>query len=535
MFNLIKAKYKERVRESLNRSKQLEWSAKQYDNATTIIDQVMESEDNIVVDNDAKNGWYLHGAIGSSFTPEQHTTMLQQAYKLYHENTYARAIIRNLVKFVLGKGPRIIPVDDDNKTKLLDIWKDFKKKNKFNLREKEICTRLFRDGEVFLRFYIDASEGDVKVRFIRSSRIKKPDDKEYNDNYSYGIQTNPDDIEDVINYILCDDEGHYKKMIEADEVIHLKIFCDSDQKRGISLLRIGAKRLRQYEEWLNDRVVLNKVRSAIALVRTVSGSAKNVKSIRDENLANRHILGNRVKLPRAGTMITSSKGIEYNMLSPNIQAADVKDDGRNMLLSVAAGVGFPEMIFTADYSNANYASSLTAMNPFIREIEDWQDYFESFYKELFDKVMQAKKDVGKLAENVDTECEIEFPPIIQADLDKLTKAYEILYKYRVVSRKTWRHKMDLDDDTEKANIETEDGEDGGTFGNIPGMNPNNTPVMNPNTGQPANPTTGGKINMPMSPVNQYGQQLIQAMKDKDWQNVNELSAKIIEFEKSDNG
>ena len=117
-------------------------------------------ENNIVVDNDVKNGWYLHGDIGLSFTPEQHTTMQQQAYKLYHENTYARAIVRNLVKFVLGKGPRIIPVDDDNKTKLLDIWKDFKKQNKFNLREKEIATRLFRDGEVFLRFYIDATEGN---------------------------------------------------------------------------------------------------------------------------------------------------------------------------------------------------------------------------------------------------------------------------------------------------------------------------------------------------------------------------------------
>lgn len=516
MFKLLKYKY-------LSIAREAEWNAKRNEKAISLLDSI-ESEDNVVVDTDLQNGWFLHGSTDGSLSEESQRAMQISAYKLYHDNTYARAIIRNLVKFVLGKGPRIIPKDEHKKKELKDTWNKFKKKNKFNLKEKEICSRLFRDGDVFLRFFTDEVEtGDIKMRFMRSTRIRNPTNKQnLPSTVTHGIQTAENDVEEVIRYFLCDDEGNLIDRVEAEDVIHLKIFCDSDQKRGISIFRVAAKRLKQYEEWLLDRIVLNKVRSAIALVRTVSGPSSSVKSIRDENLSSRRPSSKqKLSMPNRGSIITASKGIDYNMLSPNIQAADVKDDGRAMLLSVAAGVGFPEMIFTADFSNANYASSLTAMNPFIREIEDWQDYFVSFYEELFERVVDAAIKAGKLPANVNKECEVEFPPIIQADLEKLTKAFEILYKYRIVSRKTWRGKMNLDDEQEKLNIENEDAEDGGIPGNIPGQSPI--------AGMPM--PGGGKLNMPISPINQYGSKLMQALRDQDWQELNKLSQEIIEWEK----
>lgn len=525
MFETIKNGIKLRSARKELRIKELELDIKRYDKAVKMLDAV-ESTDNEVVDTDLKSGWFLHGSNSLELNENEHQNMMLQANKLYHTNPYARAIIRNMVKFILGKGPRVIPKDETQKDKILEAWEGFKKDNKFNIKEKEICRRLFRDGEVFIRFFDNESEGKTKIRFIRPQFIMNPKNKELSANITHGIETDPEDIEQVISYYRCDKDGNYKERIKAEEVLHVKIFADSDQKRGISLLKIAAKRLAQYESWLDDRIVLNKVRSAIALVRTVTGTGKNVKSIRDENLSSRLPESKqKVAMPGRGTIITASKGIEYDMLSPNIQAADVKDDGRAMLLSIAASIGFPEMLLTADYSNANYASSLTAQNPFVREIEDWQDFTTYIYDVIFARFIMNKIKANKLPDNVDDNCEVVFPPIIQADIDKITKAFEILYKYRIVSRRTWRAKMDLDDDQEKQFIQDEDGEDGG-FGN-PLLGQPAVPGAVPAAGQPAGK---GKLNMPISPINQYGQQILLAVKNKDWEEANRLANKIIELD-----
>jgi len=218
------------------------------------------------------------------------------------------------------------------------------------------------------------------------------------------------------------------------------------------------------------------------------------------------------------TVITASKGVTYKMLSPNIQASDVAEDGRAMLLSIAAAVGFPEMIFTSDYSNANYSSSLIAQNPFVREIEDWQDYFVTFYKNIFRVVIQNAIDFGPLPKGTDLKCRVEFPPMIAADIEQMSKAFEILYKYKIISVKTWRGKMGLDDDIEKANQEDEDDIDT-MFGNPTGQPAD----KNPNV---AKGDTSGKFNLPISPTNQFSANFNEAIENEDWDELEELCESI---------
>ncbi|RLB09952.1 MAG: hypothetical protein DRG39_07005 [Deltaproteobacteria bacterium] len=413
-----------------------------------------------------------------------------------------------------------------------EAWEEFRKVNKFNLREKEIVRRLFRDGEVFLRVFVDRVEGLVKIRFIRASRIREPVDKSFK-NASFGIKTDPDDIETPIEYYRCGDDGRWLETIPAGEMIHLKILSDADQKRGISIYRVCAKRLRQYEEWLEDRITLNKVRSAIALIRKVPSFGAKIKDIRDESASSRYGSGKaRVKTPHRGTIITASKGIEYEMLSAKINAPDVAEDGRAILLAVAAAVGFPEMILTANYSNANYASTLVAQNPFVREIEDWQDYLSSFYKELYERVIEAKKEAGKLPMNVKADCKVDFPPMITAELEKMAKAYEVLFKYKVLSKKTWRGKMGLDDDIESVNLQNEEQDE--VYGPpMPSGHPNQYPGGSPGAG-------GGRFAMPVAPVNQYGaatgdfyelmRQLVEALQENNMDRIIEIGEKLDNLE-----
>ena len=317
------------------------------------------------------------------------------------------------------------------------------------------------------------------VRFLRANNIKNPiNDKDLNpgENVTFGIGTNPNDIEDVKTYYYCGSNGKVEK-IPAEEMIHIKILTDSDVKRGISFLLVSMGMIRKYSEWLDDRVVLNQVRSAIALIKNIEGNASTVESLRSaQQTEHKDTDRNRQKAMRRGTVITASKGIKYEMLSPKINAPDVKDDGRAMLLAVAAGSGMPEMVVTADYSNANYSSSMVAQNPFVREIEDWQDFFKVYDKILFAEVMRNAKDNGPIPENESEECIVEYPPLILADIKKNNEAREIQHRNKILSKKTWQEKEGLDPDVEENNMEEEQTKD---IYKVP-------------------------FNMPLAPVNQFG-------------------------------
>jgi len=219
--------------------------------------------------------------------------------------------------------------------------------------------------------------------------------------------------------------------------------------------------IKKYSGWLDDRIVLNKVRSAIALVRKVKGTASTVNSIRDKNQSERFSADRqKQKGFNRGTIITASDNLDYQMLTPNIQAADAKDDGRAMLLAVSAGEGMPEMMLTGDWSNANYASSLTAQNPWVREVEDWQDFLEEeLYMEIFARVVQAGKDKGSIPKEEEEGCKVEWPPMVAADIEKNNKARETQHRNKIISKKTWQQKEGLDPATEELNMEEEQGKD----------------------------------------------------------------------------
>ena len=442
------------------------------------ISQNMETlvEATNIVQKEDDSDWVVHGlSQDGKPTEQEHLDMLVQAYKLWRTNLHARAIVRTMVKFVIGKGAAIRPKDKNEKVK--EVIESFKKestdkkaiKNKWNIKEKEIFTRLFRDGEVIMRLFRagESEQGLVKFRFVRPNSVRTPvglklDKKDLykGEKVSFGIGSDPEDIETYKNYYICDENGHLKYTVPADEILHYKVFADSDMKRGISLLEVCAPMLKKYKDWLEDRIVLNKVRSAIALVKHVDAPAAQIQAIRDNMESETKDADRRKqKMLERGTVITTGPNVKYELLSPNIHATDVAEDGRNMLLSIAAGEGFPEMILTADYSNANYSSTMIAQNPFVREIEDWQDFGETIYNDLIGMVIRNAIDNGPLPENTSTEIEVEFQPLIHQDLKEEDEAMEIEHRNKVVSKKTWQLKRGYDPETEDTNIEDEQGDE----------------------------------------------------------------------------
>jgi len=396
--------------------------------------------------------------------------MVKEARKFYRSDPNARAILDTLLHYIMGKGLTLVPKSKD--PMVWFTWREFwtADRNRMAIRQFEIPLRLFRDGEIFLHCMDKDEEGrptgKTTVRFIDPLQVKNPPNLSggiiLDNNTRSGIETDPNDIEKVIGYWVQDrtDANKFTKF-PPEEVIHLKIYADADQRRGETLLQAVMRMFTDYKQWLDNRIILNKMRTAIVMIRKITGTPSQVQQIADQapNATNVRSGETKKQNIRGGTILNANAGVSYEMLSPNINAQDVKEDGRNIKLNIAAGTQIPEYIF-GDASNANYSSTMISEAPFVKAIEFWQIYLEFFFGQLFKKVLSnaAKNNIikppndeefirklrglGNLSEEIDEEklaelmpegkmetpteiffgVDIQWPEIVHRNIKELTDA-----------------------------------------------------------------------------------------------------------------
>lgn len=372
---------------------------------------------------------------------------------LYLTNAHYRGILRQYRKYIAGK-PLKISGEQERENK---IWKVFQKRIKWRKFFKEAVLRFFRDGEVFL--YIPTWQ------FLDPNNIIASDP-----NISYGIETNPDNVEEVLAYWyrLGNKE---EKRIEVEDILHIKE-SDSDEKRGIPYLLAIMAKTEAYDKWLGDRILLNRIRASIAIIRKHDSGPAKVKTFADSKATSSQSPKDtsygeslRKQIFEPGTIIDCSKNTEYQYLEPKVQAKDVAEDGRHILLSFSAATGLPEFMVTGDASNSNYASTMVAEGPGIREFEDWQDFFSEIIQEIWAKVMEQN------GLNEGGEPQTTIPSLVTRNQLEEAKVNEILLNNGIISVDEWRRQLDvdtekmekeingdlkrLDTDTEKEDIDAE--------------------------------------------------------------------------------
>ena len=318
--------------------------------------------------------------------PETAESLRKKAIEASLKSAHMVGYLRSMARFVIGKGPEFSPVDmpDETTEAMSNWWGKFKVINKWDEQlEDEITLRTWRDGETFIRRFEqidegppqewepaakqlaylrglgigvdetelqpeDIPEGMVILRLIPADQITDPQNK-----ISHGILTAAKDVCTVLAYLWAPDGTKVEEVIAAKEVMHVKIRVDQDVKRGRSLLEPILKRNKQYEDWLEYRVILNLVRAAVVLVKKVEGTAAQLSSVRSnlgislDDAPEREEAANtrRQKMLKPGTTVHATPGISYEFLTPNLQAQDAQHDGRNILLSEAAATGLPEYMF----------------------------------------------------------------------------------------------------------------------------------------------------------------------------------------------
>ena len=437
------------------------YEAEQYRLASRALREALDIED------EDREGYLLLGQEEKEFTESEQETMQRQAYHFWKSNSHGRGVLRVLEKFVLGRGMKFNALDENKMVQ--QWWDEFARDNSLRRRQKEVFRRTLRDGECFIRYFVDRETGRTKIRFIDPQEIYDSENR-----HSHGIETDSDDVETPINYYRSRD-GKLKEVIPAEEMQHIKILVDSNVKRGLSFLYVIMPLLKKYEQWLNDRIVLNKIRSAVAVIRRVSGAPAQVSDILKQSAVDS---GRKQRALQPGTIITVSEGVDYQMLSPNLQAQDVQYDGRNILLAITAATGLAEYMVSGDASNANYSSTMISESPSVREFEDWQNFFEEEFKIMFHRVIQTGMEFGPIpAESTktvlvtnergemvekrmrvptNTGCDIVFPPLVHRNLKDESEAMLIHQRMGIVSQKTLAGKFGYDHEEELKRMQREE-------------------------------------------------------------------------------
>ena len=321
--------------------------------------------------------------------------LILQAREAYETNPIAHQIVDALVDFILGAGLQVSPIDRDDESQ--EIIDEFRERNRMEDREPEIVRRTLIDGEVLVR-KIQVADIGIMLREVSPLALHNKGDVPGRPGWDSGVIPTLQDIEAVSRYEYdADGEGNFKRL-RPEEAEHIKIAADVDMLHGRSYLSALLSRLAQYTQWVDQRVILNRLKSAIYMITTVDGDSTAISTLDGDIIkSSRAGQTQAAKMPPPGTRLLATKGVKHELVHANVEAADCKDDGMRMLRDIAVGAGLSEWIVTGDSSSTTRASSETAESPMVRRIQRLRTApFGSSLKRLYNA--ELKFHAAKLGE-----------------------------------------------------------------------------------------------------------------------------------------
>ncbi len=292
-----------------------------------------------------------------------------QSRHLVATNEFAINGIENRISYLIGPGHRYLAsvrksVEGSSQltANVQEVIDEFMHLNRWHARQQEMVRRMDRDGEVFLRYFVDA-EGTTRVRCVEPEQIRTPKELAQNPAATFGIQSDPNDVETVLGYFI---DG---VAVDADDIQHRKSNVDANVKRGLPLYYPVQKNLRRIEKLLRNMSVVAEIQSAIALIRKHRGSTRGgvEQFVANQNetvqSSNSHGHTRNLSHYAPGTILDAPAGLEYDFPASGLDASSFVTVLQAELRAVAARLVMPEYMFTSDASNSNYASTLVAEGP----------------------------------------------------------------------------------------------------------------------------------------------------------------------------
>ncbi len=366
----------------------------------------------------------------------------------------------NRVSYIVGSGHSYRVTTHKHATPAPDLARqaqqildDFIRENHWHRRQQETVLRCDRDGEAFLRFFL-APDGTTRLRFVEPGQVATPSEMLGDPAASFGIRTEPDDVETVLEYYV---DG---QAVQAEDVQHRKTNVDANVKRGLPLFFPVRKNLRRAEKLLRNMSIVAEIQSAIALIRkhrtgTRTATQQFVAQQADATVTS-STTGKTESYSRyaPGTILDAPGGVEYDFPAAALNAGSYVTVLQAELRAIASRLVMPEFMLSSDASNGNYASTMVAEGPAVRMFQRLQAQQVEYDEAVMWLVLRNAVRAGLLAdEALEVLCVQAIPPSLAVrDPLQETQAWKIAFECGILSPQTWSQMCSLDYDQEQANI-----------------------------------------------------------------------------------
>lgn len=392
---------------------------------------------------------------------EQHLGELRrQCRALALANEFAINGHENRISYIVGAGHSYraaigkgVDAPESIALAVQRVLEEFLVENRWQLRQQEIVRRLDRDGEAFLRFFVDG-RGTTRVRFIEPDQVCTPPALAGDRSASFGIRTDADDVESIVGYYV---DGEF---VGAGDVQHRRANVDCNVKRGLPLYAPVRKNLRRAEKLLRNMSVVAEIQSAIALIRKHRGTSRagveHFVSTNADVAESSAVTGRTRHFSQygPGTILDAPAGLEYDFPTRGIDASSFVTVLQAELRAIAARLVMPEFMFTSDASNANYASTMVSEGPALKMFERLQASMIEQDRDVMRRVVDNAIRAGRLPRECREQVEIQIIPPSLLVRDQLRQAQvdRIAYEKGVLSPQTWSQHLGLDYDQEQKNL-----------------------------------------------------------------------------------
>jgi hypothetical protein len=336
---------------------------------------------------------------------------IAESLAAYRANPLAFRIIELTTSYVLGRGLSIDAAPQRVNTFVQQFWTH--PLNAMPSRIYELLNEISITGDLFVTFHTNAYDGMTYVRVIPSQLIDE-------------IETAPNDASQELRYhqiaslpaatatgALTRTQPDSDRWWTPDEMHHYSINRMAGTTRGQGDLVTILPWLRRYKDWLTDRVIINKYKSAYLWDVTLTGANEATVKAKQQAMA---------VPPAPGSVIYHNEAETWKAIKPEIGADDVSEDGKAMRTIIATGAGLP-LHFLSEGSDVNRATATEMGEPTRRHYEKRQLVLRAIITDILTTAIERARAAGSLTvSSRKYTLDVEFPDLTTTDNLQLAQA-----------------------------------------------------------------------------------------------------------------
>jgi len=309
----------------------------------------------------------------------QRDTVLQESLQAWRLNPLARRLVVLTRQYVTDSIEFTCPHEGTARF-LKALWDH--PLNRIGQRLPEWCDELTISGNLFLALTTD-SAGMSYVRAFPTDGVKDietaPNDVQQERAYMPKATIDDPDPTHILNYWA------YRNRKPRTVMLHWAVNRLAGMKWGEPDLAPLLPWLSRYANWLEDRVRLNKFRSAFMYVvrgRYLSG---------DEKAARQRELNSHPPIP--GSVLVTDGSEEWEAISPKLDSFEANNDGLTLKKFVAAGHGVP-LHWLSEPESSTRTTAEAAGPPTFKTLEDRQKLFLAIVQEMLTVAVARRAQRG---------------------------------------------------------------------------------------------------------------------------------------------